>query len=534
MKNKTLLGIIASAIVGSIVTAPSMISTQNTTHTTNKVLMVNNTNNSRTNEAVVINGNSNMNLYALSNGSGIVSYLSTGEMLTILGQEQGNYYKVRVQETGAVGYINVSNMQVIENGVNSTLTSLSEMGKVVNVSTIVRLRSNPSISNNIITDLTNGTSFTILGKQGQWFKINVNGTIGFIYETYVGNYYVNNSSTSQLNNGSIENNSGSPSQTSSKIVTKTNILNNSQVPLRVHKNELDTHNNSKKNKSLLNLTSNSEMLTNKNDPFYENPLIILEGTSLTGNINGQAINITFASNKKNNLLDGYETINNGVRIPITVTFNDNNIEYTINEYSKGNIIGVYKLKYTNGFLNLVGTYTNVANGNKTENVTLNTNMISPSTVIQENSSKISQSQLGSIMRNWLLNEQFNYSGFADCEGTVWGQPWLNVVSNSKIMEAYVQANGEQSLSENITAAKLNKAAMQLTRIVSKGPMPLTLEQAKVYLTKLAARDGYGTLTKIVQNKYGYVVYTAGAHTWYPASDPLWYVNGYTGYCNGCV
>ena len=167
MKNKTLLGIIASAIVGSIVTAPSMISTQNTTHTTNKVLMVNNTNNSRTNEAVVINGNSNMNLYALSNGSGIVSYLSTGEMLTILGQEQGNYYKVRVQETGAVGYINVSNMQVIENGVNSTLTSLSEMGKVVNVSTIVRLRSNPSISNNIITDLTNGTSFTILGKQGQ-------------------------------------------------------------------------------------------------------------------------------------------------------------------------------------------------------------------------------------------------------------------------------------------------------------------------------------------------------------------------------
>ena len=85
MKNRTLMGLIASATIGTAIATPAMIDNQNTTHFVNKVLMVNNTNSSSTNEAVVINGNSNMNLYGLSNGIGIVSKLSTGEMLTILG-----------------------------------------------------------------------------------------------------------------------------------------------------------------------------------------------------------------------------------------------------------------------------------------------------------------------------------------------------------------------------------------------------------------------------------------------------------------
>ena len=193
MKNKILMGLIATATIGTAIATPAIINSQNTTKVVNKVLMVNNKSNSSTNEAVVINGNSKMSLYALSNGSGIVSNLSTGEMLTILGQAQNGYCKVKVQETGAIGYISVVNMQNILNGTNDTFTQLSGTGQVINVSSNVRLRSNPAIGNNIIGHLTNGTSLNILGKQGQWYKVSVNGQIGFIYEEYVAN--INNSNS---------------------------------------------------------------------------------------------------------------------------------------------------------------------------------------------------------------------------------------------------------------------------------------------------------------------------------------------------
>lgn len=72
------------------------------------MLFTNSIESSKTNEAVVINGNSSLNLYGLSNGKGIISNLSIGEMLTILNYQNG-YCRVKVQETGRIGYINVQN-----------------------------------------------------------------------------------------------------------------------------------------------------------------------------------------------------------------------------------------------------------------------------------------------------------------------------------------------------------------------------------------------------------------------------------------
>lgn len=208
MKNKTLMGLIAGATIGTAIATPVIMNTQNTEHIVNKVLMVSNINNTKTNEAVVINGNSNMNLYALFNGTGIVSNLSTGEMLTILGQSQNGYCKVRVQETGAVGYINIANMQDILNGTNDSFTQFSRNGRIVNVSSNVRLRSNPTIGNNIIGHLINGTSLNILGKQGQWYKVNANGQVGFIYEEYVSTSIINSNSNNQSLANNINTNSG--------------------------------------------------------------------------------------------------------------------------------------------------------------------------------------------------------------------------------------------------------------------------------------------------------------------------------------
>ena len=214
MKNKALMGLIATATIGTAIVTPAMINSPNTTKIINKVLMVKN---SLTNEAVVINGNSSMNLYALSNGSGIVSNLSTGEMLTILGQAQNGYCKVKVQETGAVGYISVANMQNILNGTNDLFTQLSGNGQVVNVSSNVRLRNNPAIGNNIIGHLANGTSLSILGKQGQWYKVSVNGQTGFIYEEYVSTNIANNSVSINSNNSNTSTTSSSSSNSSNHV-----------------------------------------------------------------------------------------------------------------------------------------------------------------------------------------------------------------------------------------------------------------------------------------------------------------------------
>lgn len=218
MKKRAVISLMAGATIVTSIGVPMAMSHQNN-RIVNKVLMSSNISTSRTNEAVVVSGNSQMNLYALSNGKGIISNLSTEEMLSILGQ-QGNYCKVRVQETGVTGYINIANIQKIINGTNVSLTQLSKSGQIVNVSTRVRLRSNPSINANIISYLKNGSNVKILGKQGQWYKVSINGQIGFIYEEYITLINNNQQATSVNKNSSkmltnIKENNSSNNGTSS-------------------------------------------------------------------------------------------------------------------------------------------------------------------------------------------------------------------------------------------------------------------------------------------------------------------------------
>ncbi len=402
MKNKVLMGLIATATIGTAIATPAIINSQNTTKVVNKVLMVNNKSNSSTNEAVVINGNSKMSLYALSNGSGIVSNLSTGEMLTILGQAQNGYCKVKVQETGAIGYISVVNMQNILNGTNDTFTQLSGTGQVINVSSNVRLRSNPAIGNNIIGHLTNGTSLNILGKQGQWYKVSVNGQIGFIYEEYV----------------------------------STNITD-----------------------------SNSQSVTNNVNTNSEN--VSTSATSTSSSTNN-----TNSSNHVKNVV---------VRTKSSATSN---------------------------------SLPNISNNKENKEI--------------KSKSTISENELAGKMRQWILVGQYNYSKFSDLNGTVWSKQWIDNVSNKELVTAFVNANGKNSLSKNITSAELNKATMKLTSMALKQPMPFSLKQATKYINQMMEQSyPKQVVTKVVPNKGGYIVYTKQL-----GNKPFWYVNGYTGAATG--
>ncbi|WP_055071060.1 SH3 domain-containing protein [Clostridium massiliamazoniense] len=300
MKRKALIGLIAGATISSSVAVPLAMNGQNI-NAINNVLMSNNVNSSQTNEAVVINGNSKVNLYGLSNGKGIISKLSVGEMLTILGQ-QGTYCKVKVQETGTVGYINIANMQRIVNGTNATFRDLSKKGQVINVSTDVRLRKSPSINSEIIDRLSNGTNFTILGKQGQWYKISVNNKVGFIYEEYVSTV-INNALLSNGSNGvaviNINNNSITDSNSNNITNTNNNNSNSGSEESSTTSNSTTSNitNNTKNNSNTSSVNNN---LVNKNS---KNVIVQSKAKDVEKENNNHSNNSNVKSNNNSNSIN---------------------------------------------------------------------------------------------------------------------------------------------------------------------------------------------------------------------------------------
>ncbi len=142
----------------------------------------------------VINVSTNLRIRkSPSTSSSVLGYLTNGTVFNIDGKE-GHWYKINAN--GKHGYIHGDYVKEINggtsNGGNSNNgdynldTSLSgKTGKVINVSTSLRVRSGASTSSSVVTTLRNGQTFTIKGKSGAWYKVNINGTTGYVYEEYV-------------------------------------------------------------------------------------------------------------------------------------------------------------------------------------------------------------------------------------------------------------------------------------------------------------------------------------------------------------
>ena len=228
-----------------------------------------NTNTSKT--AVVIDGNGSLVLRAAaSSGSAVSSYLSSGQMLTINSQS-GAFYNVTVHETGATGYISANNIQIIENGTDDAFNALNEYGQVVNVSSNVHLRANASLNSSIIGFLQNGNTFKVLGKEGQWFKVDVDGTVGFIYQEYVSTSKENLAPThiSTVNNNKnttvVNNNAKSNAQqknNSNAQQSNNNTKTNNVTATKVQEKQEQANTKTTKNENNTEAKANSK--TNKN------------------------------------------------------------------------------------------------------------------------------------------------------------------------------------------------------------------------------------------------------------------------------
>ena len=148
-----------------------------------------------------------------STSSSVVGSLRGGQTFEIKGKS-GSWYYINLD--GLTGYIHGDYVQVGENssnnggqssGNNSGMdTSLAgKTGKVVNVSTSLRIRQSPSTSSSVVGSLSAGQTFKINGKNGSWYNIDAQGTKGNVHGDYVKILSGNEGS----NSGSNNNQSGS-------------------------------------------------------------------------------------------------------------------------------------------------------------------------------------------------------------------------------------------------------------------------------------------------------------------------------------
>ncbi|PWX64294.1 SH3 domain-containing protein [Clostridium perfringens] len=113
----------------------------------------------------------------------ILGYANPFTMLQILNMN-GKTAEV-ITQSGLRGYVDANEFTLVESAVNDKLIEKNIEGHVTNVSTVLNLRKEPRIGAEIINRLLNNTKVNILGKQGSWYKIELNGQKGYVYGMFL-------------------------------------------------------------------------------------------------------------------------------------------------------------------------------------------------------------------------------------------------------------------------------------------------------------------------------------------------------------
>ena len=590
VKSKVLVGVLAASLIGaSGMMLASGGNLSNNNFSVNKIMLAGTLNN-KGNKACVINGDDNLVLYATANHSNIQSYVSVGEMLTINSYDNG-YYNVTVQETGATGYISSLDMQKIVSGVGDSLTSLSGTAYTTNVSTMVNLREEATMNSTSLAMLKNNTSVSLLAKQGNWYKVDVNGTIGYIYGEYIA---LTNTNSSAINNTSLSSNN------KSKIIgTVSSNSKNSSIKVTSSHSNVNKNTTSNKNKPIVKNIQSNSTVGYVYEPVGDGLVGVYQGASdqtalettlksgaevtVLGETNN-CYKIEYGNNEigyigkqfisfnkptvkntqstsktessSNNGTPTYKTSKiayiyggtNGTNGSVAVykTSKAETVETTLKGGTEVRVLyltdGLSEIEYGNNQIGYIsaGYLTSVNPKNSSNNsstaqikwVLGNSEFNNPNTVAIENTTgkAIPNNELATYMRDWILNAQYNYSEFADCNGTIWASQWLNTISNSQLVSYFESANGNEALNENITADQLNKATELLSdTLVKDDYTPFTTEQATTYIKEMLAQSYPNqVITKVVLHSGLYYIYTKQGGD----SNPWWYVNASTGYATG--
>ncbi|ENZ03065.1 hypothetical protein HMPREF1092_00251 [Clostridium thermobutyricum] len=252
----TKLIFLAGVAVSTISAAPTIISHANTLNNIN--IYNQEQSNVHLQKAVITRR------VAIMNNGKIVGYANAYDM-AVIQSHNGNTYNV-VTEFGLIGTVNKNDLLIVQNDEQDKLITLNEQEHVIHVTTDLHLRSEASANSPIITNLKEGTNLNVIGRQGQWLKVNVNGYTGFVFGDFVQNGFVNTStknfqqsnqkidSTTNSSKGQIVNpkvkitpsynsNQSQPGviQQSPNVKTEINSTTNNPIPIIKPEVNPDTH-----------------------------------------------------------------------------------------------------------------------------------------------------------------------------------------------------------------------------------------------------------------------------------------------------
>ena len=205
MQKKKLKKIIAvSGVVGAMLSAKTI--PVNATTVNNSGVAV-----ASVSKGQVVNVTSTLRVRSAANtNSTVLGTLRNGATFDII-SKSGSWYEIKYN--GGSGFVHGDYVKEITES-----STVSSTGKVVNVTSNLRVRSGASTSASVLGYITNNTSVSIVGVEGSWYKIKYNSGYGYVHKDYIlvdgssnntTNGSTNNNSTNNGNNASNESNNSS-------------------------------------------------------------------------------------------------------------------------------------------------------------------------------------------------------------------------------------------------------------------------------------------------------------------------------------
>ena len=218
MQKKKLKRIMAiSGVVGTVLSVKSM--TVSATELNSGISVASIT------KGQVINVTSTLRIReSASTSSSVLGTMRNGSTFDII-SKSGSWYQIKYN--GVTGYVHGDYVKEI-----TTSSAVSTKGKVYNVSTNLRVRSGASTSSSILGYLTNNTEVTIVGSEGEWYKIQYNSGYGYVSKEYI---TTNGDSTNNNGNSNAGSNTGNTGSVEAEVNKIGYVYNVSSGGLRVRK-----------------------------------------------------------------------------------------------------------------------------------------------------------------------------------------------------------------------------------------------------------------------------------------------------------
>ena len=155
----------------------------------------------------IVNVNSNLRVRKSSDlNSEVIGLLLNGEEISITG-ESGSWYEINYK--GSKGYVSKNYVKIAEENIETNNkpnneNPSSQKGVLVNISSVLRVRSEANGNSEILGFLTNGCNVNILGESGNWYNISYNGKNAYVSKEYVKITSENNSQSNSNDNNSSQ------------------------------------------------------------------------------------------------------------------------------------------------------------------------------------------------------------------------------------------------------------------------------------------------------------------------------------------